>query len=303
MVGGLASNLASNLIGLGQNHRSMEQARYMYEDSKRYNSMNSQVQRMRAAGINPQLALMNGVTGQASTPGSVPSMNPMESLDLAGLSSMANSMDLNRTQKQSLEAGARFNSAKAVGQEIDNTYESALKHQEVSKSKMDWELKNQLKQLYGLQVQYNAQSMNDRLSEQMWNAELARGRAVAQLHTAAYLPQRLQEEINLLIAQQGLAVATGQASLKQAHAAIMSAVNQEHAFDAQYGGNPEARGKFFNATLQLLYQHYNESGAREFKNWLEGGTLRPKGPFGLEVPLPLPKVGSKAREVLYRFGR
>ena len=33
----------------------------------------------------------------------------------------------------------------------------------------------------------------------------------------------------------------------------MQAVNNAHAFDAQYGGTPESRAKYFNASLMLLF--------------------------------------------------
>lgn len=66
--------------------------KYMYEDSKRYNSMKNQVARMRSAGINPALALGAGQLGSVVSPSGQPSAPSFDGLGigdtLGGLASL-----------------------------------------------------------------------------------------------------------------------------------------------------------------------------------------------------------------------
>ena len=121
------SDIASTglgLLGIGntlsnqeQQQRNFEEqmkfARYQYEDSKRYNSMPEQVKRMRAAGINPALAISSGQLGTSSSMASQPSAPNFDSLPVGDIMTGASSL---------LGVGSlnRLNNAKAVGEETDN---------------------------------------------------------------------------------------------------------------------------------------------------------------------------------------
>ena len=84
--------------------------------------------------------------------------------------------------------------------------------------------------------------------------------------TNHFLPSHLAESCAELIARQFASYATGRASLKQADAAIRHVVNEAHAFDAQYGGNPSQREAFFEATFDNLVQLRHQRESEEYKN-------------------------------------
>lgn len=88
---GAIINGAIGLLGIGNSlsNQSQQQvnydeqmrfAKYQYEDLKKYNSMKNQVARMRAAGINPALAIGSGQLGTAASSSSMPSAPNFDSL-------------------------------------------------------------------------------------------------------------------------------------------------------------------------------------------------------------------------------
>lgn len=115
--------LGNSLFNQSQQQANFEEqmrfAKYQYEDSKKYNSMPAQVARMRAAGINPALAIGSGQLGSVSSPVSEPSAPTPVSLGVGdimnGMSSLRSSDSLIRQQD-----------ADAVGKEIDNSSKGAL---------------------------------------------------------------------------------------------------------------------------------------------------------------------------------
>lgn len=118
-VGGLASNIGSNIINGLFSSRQQDFAEYQYRDMKRYNSMPAQVQRMRAAGMNP--AFMNGAlqAGQASAV-SQPAPVPMQPLDLSGLASLQRGIQLNDVEREKTEAESQLTKLRSINQDFDN---------------------------------------------------------------------------------------------------------------------------------------------------------------------------------------
>lgn len=93
--------------------RQMAFAKYQYEDQKKYNSMVSQVARMRAAGINPALAIGGGQLGSVSGSVSQPSAPTPVSLGVGeSLTGVGNLL--------SAESQAAVNQEDALGRSIDN---------------------------------------------------------------------------------------------------------------------------------------------------------------------------------------
>ena len=86
---GLISGLASTVTNQVNTNRAMHLQESQYEDSKKYNSAMEQVQRLRAAGLNP--ALTYGTGSSEVSPGGVPSPIPQTGLDLNGISSLMRS--------------------------------------------------------------------------------------------------------------------------------------------------------------------------------------------------------------------
>ena len=110
---GIGNQLSNQAQQQENFNEQMKFARYQYEDSKRYNSMSEQVKRMRAAGINPALAISSGQLGTSSSMASQPSAPNFDSLPVGDIMQGASSL---------LGVGSlnRLNTAKAVGEETDN---------------------------------------------------------------------------------------------------------------------------------------------------------------------------------------
>lgn len=116
-VGSLMLNTANAFTNQAQQQdnfdRQMAFAKYQYEDQKKYNSMQSQVARMRAAGINPALAIGGGQLGSVASSVSQPSAPTPVPLgvgeNLTGLGSFLTA-----------ESQADVNREDALGRSIDN---------------------------------------------------------------------------------------------------------------------------------------------------------------------------------------
>lgn len=146
-VGSMMLDTANKYMNQAQQQDNFDEQmrfqKYMYEDSKRYNSMQAQVQRMRVAGINPALAIGSGQLGAVSTPSGQPSAPTPVSLgvgeNLQGLASLQSSeaesmvakedaMRLNqdnqtRMVKNSLDIATAIEKLRKLGIDTSNAYE------------------------------------------------------------------------------------------------------------------------------------------------------------------------------------
>lgn len=277
---GLISGITSNVMNQVNTNRAFHQQENQYEDQKKYNSAIEQVQRLRAAGLNP--ALTYGTGSSEVSAGGVPSPLPQTGLDLNGISSLMrtpeeiSNLDAN-TQKQGLEAQA---------QGITNNRLDAKLLSEIKSMNMDTWLKRQLGDSTKLDIQYNKLAMNDRLRQLKTDIDFKDSLITAQDLQNMYLPIKLPQEVNESIARQFNLYKTGQASLKQASAAIMQAVSNSHAFDAQYGGNPESRAKYFNASLRALQASGTERYANAYASSLTPINDNSVGLNGAHLKMP-----------------
>lgn len=263
-VGGIASNIIGNVLNSSASDRSYEFAKHQYQDMKLYNSAPEQVKRLRAAGMNPALTFGQNA-GQAQAV-SQPEPIPYQPLDPGGLASLAQGINLNSAQVKNLESQTKKNEEEAHGASIDNLF----KHEDwisklYNRDTESW-LKNQLAESAKIAVEFDKQSLTDRLWLQKMESQLMQARAYAQFYINEYIPQQQQAEIDNLVASSAVAYMQGRASLQQAHAAIMNAQSTKNAFDAQYGGNPGQRSQFFKATLDYLVQQKNQSKSQEWHN-------------------------------------
>lgn len=118
---GVLSNFLANQQNADYNRQALDFQKYQYEDSKRYNSAPAVVQRLRAAGINPALAFAGGQTGMAHASSVAPPATiPMRGLDMAGLSAMANSIDLNKSKRDLSNQERALLNARTTAQEFEN---------------------------------------------------------------------------------------------------------------------------------------------------------------------------------------
>ena len=106
---GIGQSLLNNAQSQQNFNEQMAYSKYQYEDLKKYNSMQEQVKRMRAAGINPALAIGQGQLGSTAGSTSIPSA---PSLQQADLNPMVSAM--------TAPSQARLNDVQAQGEAIDN---------------------------------------------------------------------------------------------------------------------------------------------------------------------------------------
>lgn len=269
LVGGIANAWSQNQANKAQQRmfdESMKFQKYQYEDMKNYNSAAAQVSRLRAAGLNPALAMANGTNaGQASAVSS-PSPASQGAVDYAGALNAGTDVynavqqgELIQSQKQDLEQDVQ-------GKKIDNAFKEADWMAKLANMKMSTSYTEQLKNMLAQDLKLKMATYDYDVKKSMMESQLAEAKAQAQFITNQYLPQQLQEQINQSIAQQAYLYMTGKASLQQAHAAIMQATNQANAFDAQFGGNPADRSKFFTASLRYLIQQKETAASQEWRN-------------------------------------
>lgn len=116
---GIGTTLANNAQQQRNFNEQMGFAKYQYEDMKKYNSMQAQVARMRAAGINPALAIGSGQLGTAATASSSPSAPSFNPLGVGEMMSGMSSMQDVAQQKRLVDA-------EASGKEIDNMSKGIL---------------------------------------------------------------------------------------------------------------------------------------------------------------------------------
>lgn len=270
--------------------------KWKFQQEKRYNSYQNQVRQMRAAGLNP--ALMAGGLSSSISAGSAPSGNPMQAVDYSGaVNAGANLLQSFYNARQSeattdkLQSETDLNRIDAITRGIQNLFDIKVKT-------ADWQLKNstnqyqrRLAQLAGLDVELAQQTMGDKILQQKWNTELTRAQASAGLIALKYIEPQQQANVKLALSQAAAAYVTSQASLKQAHNAMMEVY-------AKYGGSPKERGQYFQATLDYLRQQKNESESSEFKNFLTA-----PGRIGLSSVEAASPVGVKRASAAARHHR
>ena len=259
-VGGIASSLYTNYTNqqnFSQQQKNwreqMDFAKYQYEDSKRFNSASAQVQRLRAAGINPALAFGQNA-GQAvgqSQPGQggLPTQTP---LDMNGLSAIGQSINLTQAQKENLDANTDKTKAEASGVEIDNMYRDELNKSKIYDLNMGSLQKEALTDLANIDLDFQKRTLLHRIRQEDYKAQLMDAQVVAADIGNMYLPRQLAEDINVKVSTALMQVRTGQASLKQAAAAVSQAISYAKATNATYGATPEQMDEYRKAVLQQL---------------------------------------------------
>lgn len=116
-IGGIASNIVSNARNQSNFNRQLAFSDQQQARAMDYNSEWRKVQRMRAAGLNPQLqGMQTGMMSAVASPSAVPS----SPLDLNGLSSLASGINLNGPQSEKLVAEANVSKLQGFAQEMQN---------------------------------------------------------------------------------------------------------------------------------------------------------------------------------------
>lgn len=267
-VGGLFSNAMSNRQNQLNFERQMEFAKYQYEDTKNFNSPQNQVKMLRAAGLNPALTFGNGVQGASAV--SQPSPTPMNPLDMGALSSFGanfNQSTLLDSQRDNLLANTQKTNTENAGLSIDNQFKAAEHLSEIYHLDMDSMLKDTLREAAKVGIQFDRDSMKDRLWQQKMQSQYTQALAYGQFYVNQYVPEQQQAQIDQMLANSAMLMAVSKATPIQAHASLMNALTAKHAMESQYGWTPELRKQFSSAALKMLNQQYFESLSKEFSNF------------------------------------
>lgn len=270
-VAGLGSNLISNIANQSNFEDQMQYAKWQYKDMARRQDPVHQVNRLRAAGINPALAFGGIQSGQA-TASSQPSPTPMSPLDLSGLSSLGSGIDLNDLNARNVQSQTDKNNAETQGINVDNLFKHENWKSTIYNRDMQSWLNNQLSEVAKLDVQYNKDSLSYRVAQQRYQMQLLDSQVVAQDLANHYFPFEVSERISKLMSEQFANYATGRASLQMAHQNLMRLY-------AEVGSTPEKRKEFAQKTLDLL-------DSQRRKNDRVEGKFGLRLPFGAGVDLP-----------------
>lgn len=276
---GYNSQKRANRLMAEQYERNLAFSKYQYQDSKRYNSLSNQVNMMRAAGINPALALGSGVSSSSASPVGAPSPSSQEGFDFSGslnaaLSNPFGSQErLNNSVVGANESSSRKNDVEAIGQDIDNMWKNTRNLSEIYHLDVDSWYKEKLSDQFKLQNEFLLRTMNDRVRQESLHTKILTAEEQAASLNASFLPLQQQEQLNNLMANTALAYRSGVATLKQAHAAIMSASAAQMQAEEQrtqnkalYGFTDEERKEYSKAVYNYLLQQSSESESREFSN-------------------------------------
>lgn len=293
-VTGLDSQSDANRLNQQNFREQMRFARYQYEDTKKYNSMQEQVKRMRAAGLNPALALSGLGAGMQSAV-SQPSANPQQPLDLGGLASLGRGIstigaELSNLQAQTknLQSQTERNEQESAGLQIDNLFRKEnWKSLLYNRDTESW-LKGQLADIAKLDLQFNKESFKNRLLNLKYETELKDAQVAAQDVINHFLPSLQSAEYNELVSRAVTNYATGRASLQSAHAAIMNAKTAQGEMFAKFGDNDEARRKYSRAAFDLLFQQRRHYASQSYNNLLS--------PWGFDLKFLGTGIGHKTMQ-------
>lgn len=116
-IGGIASNLISNARNQFNFNRQLAFTDRQQREAMSYNSEVRKVQRLRAAGLNPQLqGLQTGMMSAQSAPSPVPATP----LDMNGLSSMAQGLNMNGVNAENVQNQANLTKLNSFAQQMQN---------------------------------------------------------------------------------------------------------------------------------------------------------------------------------------
>lgn len=273
-VTGLDSQSEANRLNQQNFREQMKFARYQYEDTKKYNSMQEQVKRMRAAGLNPALASSALGAGMQSSV-SQPSPNPQQPLDLGGLASIGRGIstigaELSNlhAQTKNLQSQSEKNEQETVGLQIDNLFRKEnWKSLLYNRDTESW-LKGQLADIAKLDLQFNKESFKNRLLNLKYDTELKDAQVASQDIINHFLPSLQSAEYEELVARKVADYATGRASLQSAMAAIMNAKTEQGKSFAQFGKDSKERSNYFGSVMDLMFEQRRHFASQSYNQFL-----------------------------------
>lgn len=249
---------------------SMRFQRYQYDDMKRYNSPENQVRLMRKAGFNP--ALMASNLGQSTAVGvSSPSPTASSALpDFSGLSAAGGTL----SQLSVMDSEASVNFANATKALLES-YEQGITNKYADERNRFFNRGLNFQNDLTYQNYLNAQTlgtlqertMASQIQQQYYAAETAKAQQGYQVKLLNSFDEEFAARISQIYASAYNAVLSGQASIKQAAAAVMNAQTTKDAMSAQFGSNAKERSDFFKLTMDGLWAAAEKNRSSAWNEW------------------------------------
>lgn len=250
IIGGLF-NLVAQENQQSWNYKMYNEQKDFWYDQQEYNSPENQVERLREAGINPQLAIGNIQSGQMGSSPSVPTMSPAH---VSGATDSILSIINNKKQQNLLDAEARKRNADAFLDEIDSFTKFADNIQKIKES-MSREGKNKADELLAGVTATTTEMMSKvNAAESESRTELNWLNYAKGLTELKYLP--VQQRLEYLERMAGIAKIKAETSeTKQRKLKLIQETNKEF-FKAQ-------GEKFINELNKKTEQHLMKSRETE----------------------------------------
>lgn len=279
-LGGSIANYAAanqtNKAAQAQFRDSLDFQKYQYNDMKRYNAPVNQVRLLREAGLNPMIAFGAGNQPQSLT--SVGGASPTASMVTPDFSSFASGLGsvmsstvqslLVNSEKDKNYATAANQLSQSIGQSIDNSYKDSDWKTSIEGKRFN----NYIAALNGdtlaLQLQLQRKTYANQLEQSEWQTEMQRADAGIRLKLLGIFDEQYSASIAKDWSMAYNAVLTGQASVKQAVAAVMNANSTRFAMDAQYGDSPSKRAEYFRLLTDQMFEASQKSRAEQFQAWM-----------------------------------
>lgn len=209
--------------------KQMDYNMMMWDKQNAYNTPAEQMKRLKAAGINPYMALGNVQSGQAGSAGGI---NPAQGTparveafqpDFSGIGQAVQNYVSNRIMQDTANADIGVKNQQEEQLRIENQYKEAqlaAQVMELSERAKNWKEKNVAQRIENkyLDEQFSSDILESKrrsaLIEQQTRSELI-NQAIQRVHLAN-LPRQYQLEFSAIMANTALAVAQEDLTMKQA---------------------------------------------------------------------------------------
>ena len=266
---GSQSTQSTNQQNYKQFRESMDYDRWKFNQEMRYNSIQSQVRQMRAAGLNP--ALTGQGAAQSVSAGGAPSANPMQPVDYSSFvnagASVVDSLFGAGLQEKQTENIQQDTIGKTIDNQtkgIENLYRIKNLFEDVKNKGANTSYLQSLMRGVDMQNRILSDTMVDKINQEHFQSVLMQGQATSAMIASRYADREHQMNLKVALMNASAAVMSGHASMKQAMSSLREVA-------AKYGVSDKDRADFARASYDYLVQQTNESMSNEFSNlWTPG---------------------------------
>lgn len=247
-----------NAIAQSQFNQNMAFQKYQYEDMKRYQSPKNQVQMLREAGLNPNLAMDSALAGKSlAGVGGVSPNASVSSADFTGLPQSAASLlqsivsnGLSQSQEDVNYANAASKLQESISQSIENAFKNG------DKTWAQWLLKNQA-QLAETDLSFMLSTFDRRVEQEQFKSALLMSQMEAVGIANKYLDQQKAADVQNTIASTAAMLASQKLSYAQATEVIARKI-------ASYGLDEDDALDLYDSSMDVIDANIEHTNAQTF---------------------------------------